>query len=435
MFSIVILSFFTVSALYAVPNNSIDAKKAFQEKNYALAIENFESLLINNPNDFWTLKYLGLSYLKSSNFSEAVTYLKRAETINPKNASIHYFLAEAYLLSGDKKKSDNQINFILQNFPNDIYAQKAVKLKKDIVSKGKKRKPLSIYIRQSYQYDSNAALDPEKNHIQGFDEDSSRFATYTWLELIMLQDSIWWSGVNFSFYQSLHTENNCERYNLSTFNFGPFISMDMNIFNKIVNHRIQYRYIYDLQNGSSFLRTHRIRYIASSFLTKWLYTSIFVNIDFDDFFYRDLSRTNKSLLNRDAVQTSAGFRTLFFLPNKQTLAFGYSYTNNDAEGLQWNYDKNRIFTEFSAPIITNNLRGYLLAEYYNRYFSPYSASFYNKNSNRNDDYYSFRAKMKYAFNKNASMETSYRFIDNQSSVENVFEYERQIFDFSLVFRY
>ena len=436
LFFIAVLSLFSVVNSYAIPQHSDDAKKAFQEKNYPLAIESFENLLTNNPNDFWTLKYLGLSYLKNSNFPAAINYLEQAESINAQSASIHYFLAEAYMLSGDKQNAEQKIEFILKNFPNDIYAQKALNLKKGIVSREKKqRKILSVYLRESYQYDSNVALEPQKNGIKGLDKDSSRFTTYTWLELIMFQDTAWWAGTNFSFYQSLHTEHESQRYNLSTFDFGPFISMDTNFYNKTINHRVEYRYIHDIQNGSSFVRTNRIRYIGSSFLTKWLYTSLFVEIDFDDFFYRKLSRTNKPFLNRDAVQTTAGFRTLFLLPRKQTLAFGYSYTNNDAEGLQWNYDKNRLFAEFATPLVIDNLRGYVLGEYYNRYFSPYSGSFYGKKSNRDDDYYSFRIKMRYKFNKNASFETSYRFIDNQSTVEDVFEYERQIFDCSLVFRY
>ena len=436
LFTIVILSLFTFANSYAIPKNSNDAKKAFQDKNYPIAIENFESLLINNPNDFWTLKYLGLSYLKNSNFPAAITYLERAESINAQSASIHYFLAEAYMLSSDKNSAEQKIDFIVKNFPNDIYAQKALNLKKGILaSKKKQRKVLSLYLRQSYQYDSNVALEPQKNGIKNLDKDSSRFATYTWLELIMFQDTKWWAGTNFSFYQSLHTEHDSQRYNLSTFDFGPFVSLDTDFYDKIINHRVEYRYIHDIQNGSSFVRTNRIRYIASSFLAKWLYASIFVQVDFDDFFYRNLSRSNKDRLNRDAVQTTSGFRTLFLLPNKQTLAFGYSYINNDAEGLQWNYDKNRLYTEFATPLFIDKLRGYVLGEYYNRYFSPYSGSFYGKRSNRDDDYYSFRIKMKYTFNKNASFETSYRYIDNQSTIEDVFEYERQIFDCSLVFRY
>ena len=172
------------------------------------------------------------------------------------------------------------------------------------------------------------------------------FTNYTWVELIALQDTDWWAGANFSYYQSLHTENDSKPYNLSSFKFGPFFSFDLPICDKTFTNRIEYNYNYDILSGDSFVRTHRIHARTSTDVLSWLNASIFYEVNFDDFFYR-LRPANKYYLNRDAVQTKGGLRLRFKLPEHRYVYFGYDYTNNDAEGLLWNYDRNRLFAEFS----------------------------------------------------------------------------------------
>jgi len=410
-----------------------EARDAFRSGSYVQAITEFKKVLASNPNDSTALKYSGLSYVKLGNLRKAIELLKRAKQASPSNGSICYYLAEAYYLAGEYDLSKDEILSIYEKFPTNIYTQKAQLLEKRISDKYRRRK-LRFYLRESFQYDSNVALEPQKKGIKGFDKDSSRFATYTWVELAPIQLKEFDFGVSGSFYQSLHTEHDSKRYNLSSFEFGPFISHTIPLFGHDLVSRLEYSYIQDILNGESFSRTHRIHFRTSSYLMDWLYIALFYQIDFDDFFYRGRPSDN-DILNRDAVQTQGGFRSRIHIANKRYVYFGYDYTNNDSEGANWNYDRNRVFAEFVTPTFVPKLDLYLLGEYYNRYFSPYRGSYYNSKSNRDENAYSFRVKTRYSFTSRSSLETSFRYVKKESTIEEEFEYERSIFDLSYVYKF
>ncbi|MDV7389921.1 hypothetical protein RZS08_01155, partial [Arthrospira platensis SPKY1] len=90
------------------------------------------------------------------------------------------------------------------------------------VERTPRKKKLRGYLRQSYQYDSNTILEPQKAGIPGVDKDSSRFVTRLWMQYLALQEEIWSAGLTGSAYQSFHTEEDSERVNLSSFRFGPY---------------------------------------------------------------------------------------------------------------------------------------------------------------------------------------------------------------------
>lgn len=426
----------SVMPAYALRQSSA-ADEAFKQGQYGTAIELYEQQLSSNPDNVRVLKYLGLSYLYEGDFSKAVDTLNRAATLDPNNSAVRFYLAQAYYASGNLDAARQETSYIIGSLPDGIYHQKALELQTQMAKRPEpsfKRKPISLYQRVSYQYDSNVILEPEKLGIRGQDKDSSRFVNYTWVELIMLQDTDWWTGANFSYYQSWHTEHDLQPYNLSSFEVGPFFSFTVPVCDRKFTNRIEYRYMHDILNGDSFCRTHRIHLRTTTDVCSWLAASIFYEIDIEDFFYR-LRQSNKDFLDRDAVQTTGGLRLRFDLPANRFIYCGYEYTHNESEGLLWNYERNRLFAEFATPLCVPDLTLFILGEYNNRYFDPYLNSFYQSKDERDENFWSFRVKMRYDFTDWASAETSYRYSKRQSTIEEFFEYERQIFDFSLVFRY
>ncbi len=422
-----------VGNVYARSNMPKEAREAFKTGSYVTAISEFKKVLEVTPNDATALKYSGLSYMKLGNVKKAIEMLEQAKENAPTNSSICYYLAESYYLAGKYELAKDEINSIYEKFPTNIYTQKAQVIEKRIAEKYKRRK-LRFYLRKSLQYDSNVALEPQKKGIQGLDKDSARIATYAWVELAPIQIKEFDLGVSGSLYLSMHTENDSERYNLSAFEFGPFISHTVPLFGHDLVTRLEYAYLHDILNGDSFSRTHRIHFRTSSYLMDWLYIALFYQIDFDDFFYTGRPSDN-DILNRDAVQTQGGFRSRIHIQSKRYVYFGYDYTNNDAEGANWNYDRNRLFAEFVTPTCIPKLDFYLLGEYYNRFFSPYQNSYHNSKAERDENMYSFRVKTRYSFNARSSMETSYRYVKKEATIEKEYEYERSIFDLSFVYKF
>jgi len=422
------------SYVSAKETSSDEAANAFVEKDYSLAISKYESVLEKNPRDVNALKYLALSYLRLNLPDKAIEYLERAKSIVPQNSSIRYYLAEAYLRSGNRDKAKNEIDYIKNNLPSDIYEYKAINLESKTVKTGKKYSPLKLYLRNGFQYDSNVTLQPQKLKGINENEDSARYVTYTWLEYTAIKQKPYTGGIISSFYQNLHMESELQRYNLTSYDLGPFFTFDIPFYGHNLSNRVEYRFMFDVLNGESFSRTHRIHYRVSTDITNWLDATIYTQTDFDNFFYRD-NLQYENLLNRDAVQTESGIRATIKLPRKMYIYTGYDFTNNEAEGTNWNYTQNRIFSEFATPVFTEKLYCFLLAEYHNRYFDPFFGSFYNTTAERDENFYSFRVKCKYAFNRSASIETSYRYTKNEANIERFFEYERNLFDVSFVYEY
>ncbi|MEW6534778.1 MAG: hypothetical protein AB1454_04035 [Candidatus Auribacterota bacterium] len=410
------------------------AELEFRNQNYSKAITLFTEELQKNPSDSKTLKYLGISYLQLRNGAKAVYFLEQAKTNDMSNVGIRYYLAQAYMLNKQADMADAELSAILTDFPETAYTMKAKDLKASL-RQPRRQKPLSVYQKFGYQYDSNVALEPQKGGIRGQDKDSSRFLTYTWVEYAALQDKNWSAGVNGSFYQNFHTENDLERYNLSSFKVGPFLSFSLPVCQYVLNNRVEYRYRQDILNGDSFARANQIRYEVSSYLQKWLELSIHTLVSFDDFFYRG-TQSRKFLFNRDAVFSESGIRAKFLLPEHRMLSLGYDYGHNDAEGTNWNYEINGLYAEFMTPVLTKNLLFFIRGDYYNRYFSPFDASLYNNSTaERDENYFAARFKTQYNFNRNTALETSYQYANKQTNLEEYFEYERQVFEVSLIFRF
>lgn len=404
--------------------------EAFQAKQYNEAIRLFERQLTDDPNNVFLLNYIAQAQIKSGNPVRAIVYLEKARLIEPNNLSIRYHLGNAYYLSGDRKKAQSELVALIENSPDTFYASRAKSLLARVERTPRKKK-LRGYLRQSYQYDSNTILEPQKAGIPGVDKDSSRFVTRLWMQYLALQEEIWSAGLTGSAYQSFHTEEDSERVNLSSFRFGPYAELKTDFFEHDFTHHFEYNYLYDILNGDTFVRAHRLHYRAWHYPLQTLKMIYLAQVDINDYAFRG-ARAGEELFNRDSVTTTIGIRAKILLPKKQWLYMGYDYENNDAEGTNWNYDKNRFFTEFATPFFTEQLYLFLLSEYYLRLFSPFDETFYGSGSERKEHYYSFRVKMRYAINDNSALETSYRYTKTESRLERFFEYERQIFDVSYV---
>jgi tetratricopeptide (TPR) repeat protein len=79
------------------------ASASFENKNYKKALE--EYLEINPPTEA-SLLGVAASYQSLGNIDKAITYYKKAETINPKNPEIPYYIG--YLYSEQQKWSDSE---------------------------------------------------------------------------------------------------------------------------------------------------------------------------------------------------------------------------------------------------------------------------------------------------------------------------------------
>jgi len=72
----------------------------------------------------WGLIGISASWVAQGKPGEALVYLERALRVSPADAWVNYFLARAYLLSGEREKALAAVEKALATDPNHTEAQK-----------------------------------------------------------------------------------------------------------------------------------------------------------------------------------------------------------------------------------------------------------------------------------------------------------------------
>jgi tetratricopeptide (TPR) repeat protein len=99
--------------LYYLADSSVEGRQSEpapeREKLKADAAENLEHVLKKDPGDFDALYTLGLIRLRALDARAALSCLERALAVKEEDKDLHYGLAVAYLLSGEKGKAVDQM--------------------------------------------------------------------------------------------------------------------------------------------------------------------------------------------------------------------------------------------------------------------------------------------------------------------------------------
>jgi tetratricopeptide (TPR) repeat protein len=103
---------------------SIDSGIAlFKEKKYSEAIEIFENVQPGHPQEWYSLYYLGSSYIMLKNYQAAVEHLEPALSLNPTETQIMHALGVAYFKLGNLKLSKAYFASVLDIDPTDEEAK------------------------------------------------------------------------------------------------------------------------------------------------------------------------------------------------------------------------------------------------------------------------------------------------------------------------
>ena len=83
-----------------------DAMYEFSLGNYPAAIERFEALLREHPDNFEAQLALGMAWYRQGDYDRAITEGLKAEKLKPKEQLVHTNLSLFYMKKGDKKTAE-----------------------------------------------------------------------------------------------------------------------------------------------------------------------------------------------------------------------------------------------------------------------------------------------------------------------------------------
>lgn len=114
IFAVSATLFFTQSAFAANTCPGIDAgTKAYNEKDYERAIDEWRSCVDNGIQDADLYYNLGNAYFRNAKLGFAIFYYKSALRLNPNDADIQHNLAYAQAMTKDKVEEDDEENPLL----------------------------------------------------------------------------------------------------------------------------------------------------------------------------------------------------------------------------------------------------------------------------------------------------------------------------------
>jgi tetratricopeptide (TPR) repeat protein len=95
----------------------------FKEKKYAEAIEVFEQIPAGHPREWYSLYYLGSTYIMMKNYPTAIEHLEMALSLNTTETQIMHALGVAYFKQGNLKMAKGYFAAVLEIKPDDAEAR------------------------------------------------------------------------------------------------------------------------------------------------------------------------------------------------------------------------------------------------------------------------------------------------------------------------
>lgn len=109
----------------AIPAATEQAKKhgEFRDPDYSGLIEEYRTLLAQNPNNPAAIIALGNAYFDSGNWKKAITMYEHALLIDPRNADVRTDMAAAYRNTGMTDRALSEYRIALKHEPAHLNAR------------------------------------------------------------------------------------------------------------------------------------------------------------------------------------------------------------------------------------------------------------------------------------------------------------------------
>lgn len=363
---VLVILLLDISAYAQVQLVDTEAGQAFKAGDYEKALHEFSLLLNEYPEDsVIILRYMGLCYHRLEKYDDAVKAYEQALEIDPQNAPVMFYMASTYFKISNTVKSKELFQNVITIAPESLYSGwagryiQAIEQQETVYERPGGPRFYEVFLQVAPQLDFNVPEAPDNSNAFS-DDESFRFTEYASLGLRTKQLGNWFLGADFSTYQSQNTKDELRKFNLSTFNISPYVNYTTTILGKPFSPVLRYNFNYALLDYDSYSNSHSISATLNTAFTESTLTVPFYRITFDDF---NDEGFDSALSSRDATNNALGLlQYIFFMERALNVWIGYEYQNNNADGLNFNFNGHRITGGVSTPVYWG-IRADLSAEY------------------------------------------------------------------------
>jgi tetratricopeptide (TPR) repeat protein len=224
---------------------------------YSKASELFMEIIREYPSDPTPYYYAGLSLFKQARYKTAVDYLMTASEKHPYfKLTAYYYAGICYLKIGENQDAADIFTYVEKHADSETLRKYASDWLRAVEQQRNALKPYQIFLKASYEYDSNVKLEPSDQQMENeVSEDTGDFVTKAYLSCTynFVRQKDYQIGAGYYHYQTWYQSLNTYDLIGSIFHLYGNYSLDPVVF------ELSYIPSYYCLDSDSFLMQHQIR--------------------------------------------------------------------------------------------------------------------------------------------------------------------------------
>jgi len=368
----------------------------------------------------------GLTLLKDGDYQGAVESFKNSKGLDPElSVSADYQIGIAYLRQRNFADAKEIFKGIVHLDPNADIAAYASRYVDALERKTELERPLHLYLRSGFEYDTNVVLKPaDTNLVTNIADQKDTRETWDlkgdYTFKTPCQELTVKAG--YGFHYSL--ENNLKAYDIigNMFFAEPRFSYEkaMVSFPASVSQYII--------GGKNYLASVAAGNVDNFLIADSQMAQVGGYYKYNDYLrppFGDEDRTGNELIG-----TAGWF--LFFMDNEGFINLRYTANKNWAEGNNWEYWGNRFGLGILTPIFNQKKFKFgVNGEIFLQNFDNVHSVFLKK---RRDEVYSVSTLLSYEFYKNTELQVQYSYVNDRSNI-SLYKYDRSIVTGAVEYRF
>jgi tetratricopeptide (TPR) repeat protein len=402
--------------------------QAFARGKFPEALQGFDKLIAEYPEDVLIRRFRGLSLLRLGKRDEAINTFKEALAIAPDNVATHFYLGQAYLESGKRDEARAEFQWVIAH-DEGSYRYGAQRALFQSLSGGKPptQKPWTFAVINGYDYDSNATYKSRDASLaSGGPPNSGRYNTTLTGTYRLYQKSKWVVTADALYAQTLYNDF----VNLQTFTPGVGLSAlyIFSLFDRPAFFNLRDGYTYTVLRTRPFVYTNTVSPSLVFNPLADLRTTISYRFAYSA--YHD-DGLDKGLTSRDGFTNAISIGNTYYFNSKRNLyaALTYDFEKNSPVGSNYYKNAHGIKTDFHFPIV-EKLEGELTFKFRDSNFPKYG---YGPPARR-DDLFGVSATLSRPLTQHITISGTYSYEDVHAE-NNLYEYVKHVFGVQLAIRY
>ncbi len=402
------------------------AGQAFKNENYEVALEEFQKLNKQTPNDITILRYLGLSYDRLGQYEKAIESYNKALMLFPYHVPTHFYKGLTFLKMGETNKGINELTYVQSSDPEGIYGVKVKPILSQISGKGVaqvEKKPWNFYGRAGWMYDSNVIVASDDKTLRGANADTNamRYELDGRFVYRIFERQTEQVSVEYGVSQSLH-DDTLNEFNFHSQRAALQYSRIDTFFDKQWISRLRHDFNAGFLDDNLFSIANTTSLNTSVSLMQQTLASFYIRYGYTQF---GPDGSISTLFSRDGHYAGTGMSLTFF-NKKQThwISLGYGWDGADTSGSNFDYSAQNISILVHTPLIEKTSVDFGVS-YRHANYRNFDGSLFTDSRDRQDDLVVLNAVVSRSITDNIVIRAFYRYF-NTRNTNDIFENRRHI---------